>query len=214
MDVTQDTPDPPASARYDAASRATEPSSAPPGSAGHRPVPRHGGGRRRRRADDEVRVIEVDGPIDRPPRLPRGPARGGRARRRRRRAAARHAGGARAGRDRPGRARRPRRGPGAGVGRARAGQGERRRPAGDAVVLLAAVAPGSQTGPLLPIDVLRPAATHVDLDGRIEGWLADRGREVDRASSDGPSPPSRRSTRASRRSPRTPCRSCSARSTG
>ena len=45
---------------------------------------------------------------------------------------------------------------------------------------LAAVAPGSQTGPLLPIDVLRPAAEHVDLDGRIDRWLAEREREVDR----------------------------------
>ena len=45
---------------------------------------------------------------------------------------------------------------------------------------LAAVAPGSQTGPLLPIDVLRPAAAHVDLDGRIDRWLAEREREVDR----------------------------------
>jgi membrane-bound serine protease (ClpP class) len=46
---------------------------------------------------------------------------------------------------------------------------------------LAAVAPGSQTGPLLPIDVLRPAAVHVDVDGRIERWLALRGRAVDRS---------------------------------
>jgi membrane-bound serine protease (ClpP class) len=45
---------------------------------------------------------------------------------------------------------------------------------------LAAVSPGSQTGPLLPIDVLRPAAAHVDLDRRIDRWLAAREREVDR----------------------------------
>ena len=46
---------------------------------------------------------------------------------------------------------------------------------------LAAVAPGTQTGPLLPVDVLRPAAAHVDLDGRIDRWLAAREREVDRS---------------------------------
>jgi membrane-bound serine protease (ClpP class) len=43
---------------------------------------------------------------------------------------------------------------------------------------LAGVSPGSQTGPLHPIDVLRPTA---DLDGlrsRIGGWLDARGREA------------------------------------
>jgi membrane-bound serine protease (ClpP class) len=41
-----------------------------------------------------------------------------------------------------------------------------------------AVAPGSQTGPLLPIDVLRPGASSPDLRSRIEGWLRAHGRVV------------------------------------
>ena len=45
---------------------------------------------------------------------------------------------------------------------------------------LAGVAPGSQTGPLRPVDVLRPEIGSADLRSRIEGWLALRGRpEVD-----------------------------------
>ena len=43
---------------------------------------------------------------------------------------------------------------------------------------LAGVAPGSQTGPLEPVDVLHPDVSPDGLTGSIEGWLADRGREV------------------------------------
>jgi membrane-bound serine protease (ClpP class) len=46
---------------------------------------------------------------------------------------------------------------------------------------LAGVAPGSQTGPLLPVDVLHPELDAEGLTGRIEGWLELRGREVDLA---------------------------------
>jgi membrane-bound serine protease (ClpP class) len=46
---------------------------------------------------------------------------------------------------------------------------------------LAGVAPGSQTGPLLPVDVLHPALEPRGLTGRIDGWLELRGREVDLA---------------------------------
>jgi membrane-bound serine protease (ClpP class) len=42
---------------------------------------------------------------------------------------------------------------------------------------LAAVSPGSQTGPLLPVDVLHPDEEVHDLRSRIEGWLRARGRE-------------------------------------
>lgn len=42
---------------------------------------------------------------------------------------------------------------------------------------LAAVSPGSQTGPLLPVDVLRPDRRAEGLRWRIEGWLRARGRE-------------------------------------
>jgi membrane-bound serine protease (ClpP class) len=45
---------------------------------------------------------------------------------------------------------------------------------------LAAVAPGSQTGPLDPVDVVRPDDRPEGLDASIEGWLSLRGREVDR----------------------------------
>ena len=41
---------------------------------------------------------------------------------------------------------------------------------------LAGVAPGSQTGPLRPVDVLRPEMGSSELRTRIEGWLALRGR--------------------------------------
>lgn len=42
----------------------------------------------------------------------------------------------------------------------------------------AAVAPGSQTGPLAPIDVLRPTAPPAGLRARIDGWLELRGRSI------------------------------------
>ena len=47
---------------------------------------------------------------------------------------------------------------------------------------LAAVSPGSQTGPLRPVDVLRPDVGAGGLSDRIETWLSARGREVDLAS--------------------------------
>ena len=43
---------------------------------------------------------------------------------------------------------------------------------------LAAVAPGSQTGPLAPIDVLHPGPVSDSLSAHIDGWLAARGRSV------------------------------------
>jgi membrane-bound serine protease (ClpP class) len=43
---------------------------------------------------------------------------------------------------------------------------------------LAGVAPGSQTGPLEPVDVLHPDESPDGLTGTIEGWLAEHGREV------------------------------------
>ena len=46
---------------------------------------------------------------------------------------------------------------------------------------LAAVSPGSQTGPLHPIDVVHPDAIPAGLDATIDGWLAERGRQVDRS---------------------------------
>lgn len=45
---------------------------------------------------------------------------------------------------------------------------------------LAAVAPGSQTGPLEPVDVLHPGPAAAGLSARIDGWLAARGRTVRR----------------------------------
>jgi membrane-bound serine protease (ClpP class) len=49
---------------------------------------------------------------------------------------------------------------------------------------IAAVAPGSQTGPLDPIDLLEPDRTWPGLDQEIDGWLAARGRDVDRSYED------------------------------
>ena len=46
---------------------------------------------------------------------------------------------------------------------------------------LAAVAPGSQTGPLDPVDLLHPGSSPPGLNAMIDGWLAARGRSVDRA---------------------------------
>jgi len=54
---------------------------------------------------------------------------------------------------------------------------------------LAVVAPGSQTGPLLPVDVLRPEASAEGLRSRVEGWLEAHGRaEVDLDALDRPLP--------------------------
>lgn len=44
---------------------------------------------------------------------------------------------------------------------------------------LAAVSPGSQTGPLLPVDVLHPERAHRGLDATVEGWLQEHGRDAD-----------------------------------
>ena len=46
---------------------------------------------------------------------------------------------------------------------------------------LSAVAPGSQAGPLQPIDLLHPDTAYPDLDATIDGWLAARHRQVDRS---------------------------------
>jgi membrane-bound serine protease (ClpP class) len=46
---------------------------------------------------------------------------------------------------------------------------------------IAGVAPGSQTGPLTPLDTLHPQPVAAGLDQRVDGWLLQRGREVDRS---------------------------------
>ena len=46
---------------------------------------------------------------------------------------------------------------------------------------LPAVAPGSQTGPLDPVDLLHPETRPPGLDAQIDTWLAARGRTVDRS---------------------------------
>jgi membrane-bound serine protease (ClpP class) len=51
---------------------------------------------------------------------------------------------------------------------------------------LAAVSPGSQTGPLTPLDVLRPEATAGDLRETIQGWLDARGKDTDLSHPDEP----------------------------
>jgi membrane-bound serine protease (ClpP class) len=53
---------------------------------------------------------------------------------------------------------------------------------------LAAVSPGSQTGPLLPVDVLRPDVETEGLSARIDGWLAALGRKVDLGAVERPLP--------------------------
>jgi membrane-bound serine protease (ClpP class) len=45
---------------------------------------------------------------------------------------------------------------------------------------LSAVAPGSQTGPLHPVDLLHPDTPVPGLDAMIDGWLQARGRPADR----------------------------------
>jgi membrane-bound serine protease (ClpP class) len=44
---------------------------------------------------------------------------------------------------------------------------------------LAAVAPGSQTGPLTPIDLLDPEEVPSDLEARIASWVEARGHDTD-----------------------------------
>jgi membrane-bound serine protease (ClpP class) len=51
---------------------------------------------------------------------------------------------------------------------------------------VAAVYPGSQTGPLHPLDLARPDADAKDLTGTIEGWLAAHDRSADLPGSDRP----------------------------
>jgi len=46
---------------------------------------------------------------------------------------------------------------------------------------LPAVAPGSQTGPLDPVDLLHPDQRPPGLDAKIDAWLAARGRSVTRS---------------------------------
>jgi membrane-bound serine protease (ClpP class) len=43
---------------------------------------------------------------------------------------------------------------------------------------LAGVAPGSQTGPLQPLELLNPGDDPPDLEATIQGWLDDRGRDT------------------------------------
>jgi membrane-bound serine protease (ClpP class) len=49
---------------------------------------------------------------------------------------------------------------------------------------ISGVAPGSQTGPLHPVDLLHPDEVPSDLDSQIVGWLASRGRTVDLSTQD------------------------------
>ena len=51
---------------------------------------------------------------------------------------------------------------------------------------LAAVAPGSQTGPLTPIDLLEPDEVPADLDATIASWVRARGHDTDLAYPDEP----------------------------
>jgi membrane-bound serine protease (ClpP class) len=46
---------------------------------------------------------------------------------------------------------------------------------------LAAVAPGSQTGPLTPVDLLEPEEVPTDLDATIASWVEARGHDTDLA---------------------------------
>jgi membrane-bound serine protease (ClpP class) len=43
---------------------------------------------------------------------------------------------------------------------------------------LAGVAPGSQTGPLQPLELLNPGDDPPDLEATIQGWLDDRGKDT------------------------------------
>lgn len=44
---------------------------------------------------------------------------------------------------------------------------------------LAAVSPGSQTGPLRPLDLAAPDVEYPSLKGKIAGWVAERNKETD-----------------------------------
>ena len=51
---------------------------------------------------------------------------------------------------------------------------------------LAAVAPGSQTGPLTPVDLLEPDEVPVDLDAKIASWVETRCHDTDLTYPDAP----------------------------
>lgn len=53
---------------------------------------------------------------------------------------------------------------------------------------LAGVAPGSQTGPLEPIDLLHPDDVPADLDATVEGWIDERGKGTRLERTDEPLP--------------------------
>ncbi len=53
---------------------------------------------------------------------------------------------------------------------------------------LAGVAPGSQTGPIDPIDVLDPEEPAADLDATIQDWIDDRGKDTRLERTDEPLP--------------------------
>jgi membrane-bound serine protease (ClpP class) len=53
---------------------------------------------------------------------------------------------------------------------------------------LAGVAPGSQTGPLHPIDLMHPEAEAADLGPTIQGWLDARGKDTELGWEDRPLP--------------------------
>lgn len=51
---------------------------------------------------------------------------------------------------------------------------------------LAAVSPGSQTGPLYPLDLAEPSLRVAGLRETIDGWIADKGKATDTAWTDRP----------------------------
>ncbi|HEY5905794.1 MAG TPA: NfeD family protein, partial [Actinomycetota bacterium] len=53
---------------------------------------------------------------------------------------------------------------------------------------LAGVAPGSQTGPLEPVDLLHPDDVPADLDATIERWIDERGKDTQLERTDEPLP--------------------------
>lgn len=53
---------------------------------------------------------------------------------------------------------------------------------------LAGVAPGSQTGPLEPIDLLHPDDVPADLEVTVEGWIDERGKDTRLERTDEPLP--------------------------
>jgi membrane-bound serine protease (ClpP class) len=53
---------------------------------------------------------------------------------------------------------------------------------------LAGVAPGSQTGPQHPIDLMQPNAAYPGLESTIQGWLDERGKDTELGWADRPLP--------------------------